>query len=442
MKGLKRLWLRVWGRVTKVGRRASSRTRAPRRAVAGAVRRMPLPAKLRQRLYQFVPWRPWTVQVSADRLLLGAQNSLSAAEFATRSDNLLWASTRVSDGPHAALLRQAAASPDLSDDEILEGPYGQFAHMVIRLTGNFFSARDDAGIVAVARDYIARSGDAESGGGTGDTTGRSLPRTEIRATPIKNSDCYQVIDGHHRVAAAVFRGETSIVVRPSWLQLTTPLQDTLDDMTWIGGQRELYQPLDYPELEQSWVTVRKCTDRLDKMVGFLDGLDSLPRPASYLDVASCYSWFVAQMSERGYDAYGLERDPLARPLGRAAFGVDPSQVMIGDAVELLSRSDRQWDVVSCLSLLHHFALGRGSVSAEEFARLLDKVTAHVLILDTGETHEEWLRNRLPGWDTDDVRAFLEHETSFDEVIDLGPDEDAVPPYEENYGRHLFACVRR
>ena len=112
---------------------------------------------------------------------------------------------------------------------------------------------------------------------------------------------------------------------------------------------------------------------------------SLPRPASYLDVASCYSWFVAQMSERGYDAYGLERDPLARPLGRAAFGVDPSQVMIGDAVELLSRSDRQWDVVSCLSLLHHFALGRGSVGAEEFARLLDKVTAHVLILDTGET---------------------------------------------------------
>ena len=35
-----------------------------------------------------------------------------------------------------------------------------------------------------------------------DSTGRSLPRTMIRATPIKNSDCYQVIDGHHRVARA------------------------------------------------------------------------------------------------------------------------------------------------------------------------------------------------------------------------------------------------
>jgi hypothetical protein len=414
---------------------------------------MPLPGRLRARLYQFVPWRPWTVQVPTDRLLLGAQNSLSAAEFAARSDNLLWASTRIADGPHAALLRQAAERPDLTDEEIVDGPYGQFGRTVIRLTGNFFSARDDAGVVAVARDYIARSAtgtqpsastDSPPGNSTDstDSTGRSLPRTMIRATPIKNSDCYQVIDGHHRVAAAAVAGETSIVVRPSWMRLSTPLQDTLDDMTWIGGQRELYQPLDFPELEQSWVTVRKCTDRLDKMVTFLDGLDTLPDEPSYLDVASCYSWFVAQMRDRGYDAYGLERDPLSRPLGRAVFGVEPSRVLVGDAVELLTRSDRRWDVVSCLSLLHHFALGRGSVTAEEFVRLLDKVTGHVLILDTGESHEEWLRSRLPGWDTDDVRAFLERETSFDEVIDLGPDEDAVPPYEENYGRHLFACVRR
>lgn len=446
MKGLKRMWLRVRGRLTKVGRRASARTRAPRRAVAGAVRRMPLPGKLRQRVYQFVPWQPWTVAVSTDKLLLGAQNSLSAAEYAARSDNLLWASTRVVDGPHATLLRQAAEHPDLTDEVILQGAYGQFARTVVRLTGNFFSARRDDEILAVARDYIARSGvddpSSDASNDAADATGRSLPRMMIRATPIKNSDCFQVIDGHHRVAQAAFQGASSITVRPSWLRLTTPLQDTLDDMTWIGGQRELYQPLDFPELKQSWATVRACTDRLDKMVTFLEGLESLPRPASYLDVASCYGWFVAQMSDRGYDAYGLERDPLAHPLGKAAYGVDPSRVMIGDAVDLLTSGERQWDVVSCLSLLHHFALGRGSVGAEEFVRLLDKTATHVLILDTGESHEEWLRGRLPGWDTDDVRAFLERETTFDEVIDLGPDEDAVPPFEENYGRHLFACVRR
>ena len=146
------------------------------------------------------------MHVPTDRLLLGAQNSLSAAEFATRSDNLLWASTRIGDGPHAALLRQAAERPDLTDDDIVEGPYGQFAHQVIRLTGNFFAARDNAGIVAVARDYIAQSTSGNTTGDTTDTTGRSLPRTMVRATPIKNSDCYQVIDGHHRVAAAAVPG--------------------------------------------------------------------------------------------------------------------------------------------------------------------------------------------------------------------------------------------
>ena len=70
------------------------------------------------------------------------------------------------------------------------------------MTGNFFAARDNAGIVAVARDYIAQSTSGDTTGDTTDTTGRSLPRAMVRATPIKNSDCYQVIDGHHRVAAA------------------------------------------------------------------------------------------------------------------------------------------------------------------------------------------------------------------------------------------------
>jgi len=65
----------------------------------------------------------------------------------------------------------------------------------------------------------------------------------------------------------------------------------------------------------------------------------------------------------------------------------------------------------------------------------------VLFLDTGEGHEAWFRESLAGWDADRVAAFLKQHGTFDEVVDLGPDADAVPPYESNYGRHLFACVR-
>lgn len=65
----------------------------------------------------------------------------------------------------------------------------------------------------------------------------------------------------------------------------------------------------------------------------------------------------------------------------------------------------------------------------------------MLFLDTGQAHETWFEAKLPEWTTAGTRAFLEANTSFDEIIDLGPDDDDRPPYQGNYGRHLFACVR-
>ena len=48
---------------------------------------------------------------------------------------------------------------------------------------------------------------------------------------------------------------------------------------------------------------------------------------------------------------------------------------------------------------------------------------------------------LPEWDPPFIAKFLEKNSTFDEIIDWGPDADAVAPYQDNYGRHLFACIR-
>jgi hypothetical protein len=379
--------------------------------------------------------------VPVDRLLLGGQNSLTAAEYAEVSGDLLWASTPVARGPHAELLRDAAER-ELTEEELLASRYAAFARTVIAETGNFFTAQDDQGIVDVARGFIQSYGErSEVPDRDRRPVGVSRPGVEIRVAHIRHSDCFQVIDGHHRVASRAVGGDELVRVRAGWVGVTTPLQDTLDSMTWIGGQRELYQPLDAPELARSWVTVRKCTDRLEKMKDFLATVPDLPAAPTYLDVASCYGWFVAKMQDAGFDGYGVERDPLGPLVGQAAYGLDPVRIHVGDAVEFLESAGDGWDVISCLSLLHHFALGRASRSADEFLRLVDRATRHVLILDTGQSHEEWLVRRLPGWDTEDIIRRLKSETTFDRVVDLGPDEDAVGPYAHNYGRHLFACVR-
>ncbi|MDN3352503.1 hypothetical protein [Actinomadura sp. DC4] len=422
-------------RLRSTGRRAKQALRKAGLAPAGPVygrladagRAVPIPPKARVLLSTVLLRRPGHITVPIDRLLLGAQGGWTAREFAERTDDLLWPSTRLIDGPHVDLLRRT----DPSDEEILASPYGRLARRCIDAGGHYFGARDDAGIVAGARSLLS----GEPRERRPQQSGRLDP---ILVAPIRGSDHYQVLDGHHRLAHAAVRGETTARVVTKWLPVTTPLQDLLLRMSWLDGTKELYQPIEAPELEQSWTTVRRCTDRLEKMTKLLAerGITG-----SYLDVASCYGWFVAEMGRTGLDAQGLERDPLAVPLGRATYGLREGQIGTGDAVELLAYSDRVYDVVSCFSLLHHFVLGRGSVGPEALVKLLDRATGKVLFLDTGQENEAWFRTSLEGWNAGTIADFLRRHTTFGEIIDLGPDDDARPPYADNYGRHLFACIR-
>ncbi len=499
-------------------RRRMARARAAASAgLAGLLRRLhgvPLPRAVRVGLSTLLLRRPGLTEVPLDRLLMGVQDGVPMTEYAERFDDLMWASTPITRGPHAALLQLAAGAEPVgpSDAAILESAYGRHARRCLRLTGRYFWASDDHGIVEVAKDFLARSGRTRDSGGarrspgdpaaaaeervahrvgaarvarsshlegaaeaggaggvdaivgesapsSGDATGgggpagrfagtpqpgQSGPRDPVLVAPVRDSDCYQVLDGHHRLALLAHHGATTARVKVKRLPVTTPLQDLLTQMSWIGGRKELYQPVSAPELARSWTTVRRCTDRLELMSRCLVEHDVDATGRSYLDVASCYGWFVREMSRRGFAARGIERDPLAPRLGAAVYGLDPGQISVGDAVEFLRDAERRserWDVVSCFSLLHHFVLGRASTSAEDLVRLLDAATARVLFLDTGQEHEAWFAHTLAGWDTARVGDFLREHSTFDLVLDLGADQDDVPPYAGNYGRHLFACVR-
>ena len=86
-------------------------------------------------------------------------------------------------------------------------------------------------------------------------------------------------------------------------------------------------------------------------------------------------------------------------------------------------------------------MGTGTCTAEDLVARLDHATRRVLFLDTGEAHEAWFRDSLPEWNAAFVGEWLVAHTTFRDVVALGTDRDAVSPYEENYGRTLFACVR-
>jgi hypothetical protein len=150
------------------------------------------------------------------------------------------------------------------------------------------------------------------------------------------------------------------------------------------------------------------------------------------------------MRDRGYEAIGLELDPSAKGLAASVYGLADDDVLVGDVrswADLTAREGRRWDIVSCFSLIHHVLLAEGTSGVASLLGQLEAVTGQVLFLDSGEEHETWFREALAGWSASTIQTFLEENTSFARIVNLGPDADGVYPYQGKYGRHLFACIR-
>ena len=92
------------------------------------LRRAVLNAPTRHALARVVVWRPGMTDVPVDRLLLGAQNGMSASDFAAALGDPLWASRRVAEGPHAELLALGREG-ELSDAAVLASSYGRMARV-------------------------------------------------------------------------------------------------------------------------------------------------------------------------------------------------------------------------------------------------------------------------------------------------------------------------
>ncbi|MDP3890364.1 hypothetical protein, partial [Nocardioides sp.] len=160
--------------------------------------------------------------VPLDRLLLGGQNRLGATAFAEAVGDDSWPLTRVVDGPHVDLLL-ACAERELSDEEILRSRYGQMALACISSGGQFFSATDGPGVVAIARRFVAhtRRGMQSAPGDTA-VPHQSRPGHPALVVPVRGTDCFQLIDGHHRVAGLWVLGQREVEAKVKRLPVALP----------------------------------------------------------------------------------------------------------------------------------------------------------------------------------------------------------------------------
>jgi hypothetical protein len=375
-------------------------------------------------------------KIKLGKLLMGGAHS--GITDARISGNFLAPSTPVADSPHAQFLRTYREIGDaiFELDRFVETAYCKYALRCIELYGRFFSHTDLQGVLQRARRFVAfYNGDSYSL----EDRHQSLPNAPVEVSRIKYSDCYEVIDGHHRLAVATMRGsdEYRCAILPTDA-VFTPMQLMVMDSIWFKGQRRILQPIPVPEL-QSWSVARKCTDRLALMAAWLrrNGISS----GSFLDVGACYGWFVSEMAKLGFQASGVEQDGALAAVGRLAYGLHPSAITVKNLGHHLRSTTQKYDAVCCLSVLQNYLLRYEKMTAEEFIQLVDQVTGSVLFFDTGESHESRLKRSLAGWNVGYIQNWLKTNTSFSKIEVLGMDSDRYGIFRDQFGRHLFACSR-
>lgn len=385
-----------------------------------------------------------TRTVPMDKLLWGGEAGTPAGKYARITGNLLRPSTPIAHTPHVELLTtyQKMGDRALEPPFFEQSAYYRNAVESMNISGSFFDCRRPADVVNHARRFVnVFTGQAEKGATVKHASLATMP---VQVRRIAYSDgCYEIVDGHHRLAIACARHRKShkVYVRRE-KPVRTPLQQLVLDVFWTRGKRLLYQPIASPELGSKWHLVRRCTDRFGMMRSYLESLGIEGAGSNYVDLGSSYGWFIDQLQKLGFDAWGVERDPAAIELGQLVYGVLPERVHKQDLVAFMETGHERYDVVSCFSVIHHFALGLGSVSADEFLRLLDRLTTKVLFFDTGQEHEMWFSESLRGWNPDFIADWVRRNSSFTHVRALGVDQDwQLPGQKFNYGRTLFACTR-
>jgi hypothetical protein len=393
--------------------------------------------------------RPYTTTSSIEKLLCGGESGLSAVQFARHTGDYLWPSTPVTQSPHVQFLSEYAQKGDriFAPDTFSNTSYSRFAASCIAALGSYLDCSREDQIEDLARRFVALFRGKLSPNDPGHSTFFREPGSTIYVHPIQYSDCYEVRDGLHQLAIAYARGEREhkIYVMPP-AGVTLVQQWILDHSFRRGDVREFYQPIECPELGDEWTLIRKCSDRFEMMNGFLASQGLLPPVCrTYLDIACSYGWFVKRFEELGFDSSGGgEVDWAACEIGKHVYGLREGQVTRSEVVRFLRSLAQPFDIVSCLSILHHFIIGlpyRASISPEEMLRLVDEHTGKVLFFDMGEEHEQWFRESLRGWSPDHIEQWLRDNTSFKSFYRLGTDDDAAATGGANYGRTLFACMR-
>ena len=78
------------------------------------------------------------------------------------------------------------------------------------------------------------------------------------------------------------------------------------------------------------------------------------------------------------------------------YGLSEDQIILSDVGNFLKKEDKQYDIVSLFSVLHHYVINKTDTTPEELIKMIDKITGKVLFFETGQSHEHALKRKIKG----------------------------------------------
>jgi SAM-dependent methyltransferase len=187
-------------------------------------------------------------------------------------------------------------------------------------------------------------------------------------------------------------------------------------------------------LPSSYRATRDCEDRLSFIKNNLP-----PSSKNLLDLGSNTGYYLFRLAELGLICHGVERDPDLVYFTNLENYLLNAKGVSCECQELdLSYIQKMphYDVVLCLSLMHHIILAEGIGIAEEFLRGLAIKTNHVMFYEMGQSNEsdaDW-SPRLPDMEPNPERWVSQwlKNCGFKKVKTLGTSLTSAP-------RYLFAA---
>ena len=381
-------------------------------------------------------------EISIKNVLVGQQSGFPLEIWLKITGENSRLSKLIIDFPYVSFLKKIEEDETRLNDLgfMIKTDYFKMGNLCIRFAGHFMGAKDNSSLLKWMQEYYSFYKRIKNGEERYIKFLSKKGHSKIKEYPIlskiKNSNFYEVIDGHHRIAIMYLRGEkyiNAIILGKKY----SALQKMLLNINQINAI-ELYQPVEVNEVNL-WPVVRNCKDRFSLMVNFLKKLEI--KKGTLIDMACSYGWFTANFKKRGFKVIGIDRDPQAIKIAQLIYKLKSQETLSEKIESFIDRNKIKYDVVLFLSILHHYGLGKEKGDVNDILKKLDRITGKVLFLDSGENHEEWFKKKLPEWDINYIIKKIRENTSFKKIVKLGKDSDNVGRYSKNYGRTLLACVR-